>query len=61
MEAAERAAEAARAQLHLQGGGARSSKKDNDLSTEAKVLGAAVIAIVGGGALKAIVDSLVAE
>lgn len=61
VEAAERAAEAARAQLHSQGGGARSSKKFDDLSMEAKVLGAAVIAIVGGGALKAVVDSLVSE
>lgn len=40
-----------------QSGGARKS----ELSTEALVLGAAVIAIVGGGALKAAVDYLVAE
>ena len=41
----------------VQRGGGRNS----ELSTEAKALGAAVIAIIGGGALKAIVDSLVAE
>jgi hypothetical protein len=58
---AEAEAEAARRIAALQAGGARSSKKNDDLSTEAKVLGAAVIAIVGGGALKAVVDSLVAE
>jgi hypothetical protein len=46
--------------LPIQGGGARSSSR-TALSTEAMVLGAAVIAIVGGGALKAAVDSLVAE
>ena len=46
-------------QPYVQGGGAR--RDSSELSTEAKVLGAAVIAIIGGGALKAAVDSLVAE
>ena len=49
------------AALHSQTGGARPSKKTSELSTEAMVLGSAIIAIVGGGALKAVVDSLVAE
>ena len=56
VEAAERAAAMARRAAHVQIGGARSK-----LSTEAMVLGTAIIAIVGGGALKAVVDSLVAE
>jgi hypothetical protein len=56
---AEAEAEAARriAALHPQGGGARKT----ELSTEALVLGASVIAIIGGGALKAVVDNIVAE
>jgi hypothetical protein len=44
----------------IQAGGARRSGAA-ELSTEAKVLGAAVIAIAGGGALKVVIDSLVAE
>lgn len=56
---AEHEAERRIAALRMQVGGARSSR--SELSTEAMVLGAAVIAIVGGGALKAAVDSLVAE
>lgn len=54
--------EAARRMAILrQEGGGRSSKNKTELSTEAMVLGTAIIAIVGGGALKALVDSLVAE
>jgi hypothetical protein len=51
------AASAVQQGTNQQIGGARKS----ELSTEALVLGAAVIAIVGGGALKAAVDYLVAE
>lgn len=51
---------AAASVIRNQAGGARRSA-DTELSTEAKVLGAAVVALVGGGALKAAVDYLVAE